>query len=218
MAALAESQGASRIRLADTVGISTPREIVECISGVSAAVKHCRIAVHCHNDFGMATANAVSALENGASSADATLLGLGERCGCTRLEELAGFLRLKKGMPYNLKAMIPLSHFAAKIAGRKIPPNQPFSGAEIFTCETGLHLQGLYKNPSTYEPYPPEIIGAVRKLVLGPKAGRRAIISHLESQGYCIADTIEDSKMKLLRSIPAQGGLSDHDLVGQLAS
>ncbi|MBM9606658.1 LeuA family protein [Desulfopila inferna] len=209
MAALAECHGALRIRLADTIGTSTPQEIIECVSAVSVILKRCEIAIHCHNDLGMATANALSALENGATSADATILGLGERCGCTSLEELAGILKLKKNIPFNLKAIRPLSRYTAKIAGRIIPPNRPLTGEDIFTCETGLHLHGLYKNPATYEPYPPETIGATRKLVLGPKAGRRAIKAHLEAQGHRVAGVIDERKLKSIRSFLASNSLND---------
>ena len=97
MAGLAAQAGAGRIRLADTVGICSPLKISTMIQTMKEGVGECELAVHTHNDFGMATANAVAALEAGATWADATVLGLGERAGCARLEELVGYLALEKG-------------------------------------------------------------------------------------------------------------------------
>ena len=145
-----------------------------------AAVVDCDLAVHTHNDFGMATANAVAALEAGAVWADATVLGLGERAGCARLEELVGYLRLEKGQtglaPEHLKG---LAEYVADRSARSIDPARPLIGDRIFTCETGLHLQGLQKDPVTYEPYPPEQVGAERRLLFGAKCGRRALIERI---------------------------------------
>lgn len=209
MAKLAAGSGAIRIRLADTVGTATPTEIAKLVRTISQTATTCAVTIHCHNDFGMATANAVSALEHGAAGADATILGLGERCGCTRLEELAGFLRLKKNVPFNLAEIPPLSRYTANLTGRPIPDNQPFLGSKIFTCETGLHLHGLQQNPQTYEPYPPEMIGRKRHLLLGPKAGRRAIVDHLRSQGFDVAADINDSTARKLRRCLADGGTKE---------
>ncbi len=125
----------------------------------------------------MATANAIAALEAGASSVDAVVLGLGERTGCARLEEIVGYLSLAKGITA-LKAeyLKPLALYVAGITGRSIAGNRPVIGDDIFTCETGLHLQGLQNKPQTYEPYNPERVRARRKLLLGSKSGRRAIL------------------------------------------
>lgn len=217
MAKLAEAFGAERLRLADTLGSATPMEIAHLVSTVSKALRSCQIGIHCHNDFGMATANAVTALENGATCTDATLLGLGERCGCTRLEEIAGFLRLKKNTPFDIAAIPPLSRYISGLTKKAIPANQPFIGKEIFTCETGLHLQALQKNPATYEPYSPELIGAERKLIVGKKAGRKALLSHLRKHGYSIDnDNIDDAAMKEIRLILTQNNPDIPNLLTRL--
>ena len=132
--------------------------------------------MHTHNDFGMASANALTALECGAHWADGTILGLGERTGCARLEELVGYLQLAKGINrFDISALKALALEVAEFSDRTIPASQPLIGDDIFACETGLHLNGLVANPATYEPYSPEKVGAERKLFFGSKVGRRAL-------------------------------------------
>jgi len=99
MARAAEQHGAVRIRFADTVGIASPAQFAGLITRLDKVVSHCLLAVHTHNDFGMATANAIAALEAGASSVDAVVLGVGARTGCPRLEENVGYLSLARGVP-----------------------------------------------------------------------------------------------------------------------
>ena len=184
MALLAAQAGTGRIRLADTVGICSPLKIHGLFTMIQEIVGDCQLAVHSHNDYGMATANALTALEAGASWADVTVLGLGERAGCARLEEIVGFLALEKGRrdlsPEHLKG---LAEFVANRASHVIDPGRPLIGDRIFTCETGLHLQGLQRNPKTYEPYPPESVGARRNLLYGSKCGRRAFAEKLSQLG-----------------------------------
>jgi len=174
--------GVDRLRIADTVGVATP-------GGIAALVRELRqdfkveIGVHMHNDFGMATANAVAALEAGAHWADVTVLGLGERAGNSRLEEVAGYLALQGSRPYATTLFADLARLAADCAGRKIEPHQPVIGAGIFACETGLHLAGLAKDPRTYEPYEPVLVGARRQLSYGAKVGRQGVVERLRQLG-----------------------------------
>jgi len=180
--AVACANGVDRIRIADTVGVATP-------GSIGALVRELRrdfaveIGVHMHNDFGMATANAIAALEAGAQWADVTVLGLGERAGNSRLEEVAGYLALQGGRPYATTLFPELARLAANCSGRTIEPHQPVIGAEIFACETGLHLAGLAKDPRTYEPYEPILVGARRKLSYGAKVGRRGVAERLRQLG-----------------------------------
>ena len=176
LAKLAEQSGVSRIRLADTVGIGSPTTIQGMVKSLSSELAVCELGIHTHNDFGMASANAITALESGARWADGTILGLGERTGCARLEELVGYLQLSKGSSrLDIAVLKTLAVEVARLTGRQIPANQPLLGDDIFTCETGLHLHGLIANPETYEPFPPESVGAGRKLIFGSKIGRRAL-------------------------------------------
>ena len=141
-------------------------------------------AVHTHNDFGMATANAIAAVEAGAAFVDTVALGLGERTGCARLEEIVAYLCLVRNDPrYQVAQLKPFARYVASISGRKIEVNRPIVGEDIFTCDTGIHLQGLYKDPQTYEPFAPEKVGGSRRFLLGPKCGRRAIMARLSELG-----------------------------------
>ena len=200
MAGLAEQEGAFRIRLADTVGIGTPMRIMSMVQDIRKSLHTCEVAVHTHNDFGMATANALAALDAGASWADVTILGLGERSGCARLEELAGFLGIMRTasriQPEYLK---PLARYVAGITGREIDSGRPVIGEGIFTCETGLHLHGLQKDPTTYEPYPPARVGGTRRLLIGAKSGRNAVKTRLAKLGYEVEDDLLLQTTRALR-------------------
>jgi homocitrate synthase NifV len=170
--------GVDRLRLADTVGIAAPFEIINLVKKIKS-FGPIEVGVHMHNDFGMATANSLAAFDAGADWADVTVLGLGERAGNARLEELAGYLALRRKTGYRLEAILELAKIVAAVSGRTISPHMPILGDKIFYCETGLHLQGLEKDPSTYEPFSPESVGACRKLRFGSKIGRRALLDCL---------------------------------------
>lgn len=179
----AAQAGAARVRLADTVGIAGPTAISSLIRRVTKQ-SPVEIGIHAHNDFGMATANGIAALEAGADWADATILGMGERAGNSRLEEMAGYLALRgERRPYRTEHLRALCLTVAHATGRPIPGHHPLVGEEIFTCETGLHLQGLVRNPATYEPYDPEKVGGKRRLLLGRKSGKRAVQDKLHALG-----------------------------------
>ena len=198
MAKAAEERGVVRIRLADTVGIGSPRLITGLVDSLKGETG-CPLAIHTHNDFGMATANGIAALEAGARAVDTVILGLGERTGCARLEEVAAYLCLVQGMK-NIKTehLKPLACYVAGITGRTVEGNRPVVGEDIFTCETGLHLQGLQNDPKTYEPFAPEKVAGRRKLLIGPKSGRRAILAHLgRNEGQ--AGKLSDQSVRLVR-------------------
>jgi homocitrate synthase NifV len=178
--ATAMAAGVTRIRFADTVGILTPNETGAMIATWQRQYPPLELAFHGHNDFGLASANAISALEAGAHWADVTVLGLGERAGCARLEELVGMLTLIKNKSgYLAERLGPLCTLVAKAANRAIAVNHPLVGSGIFTCETGLHIQGLLADPASYEPFPPERVKSCRTVLLGAKTGGRAVA------GYC---------------------------------
>ncbi len=168
----AQRAGVDRIRLADTVGIATPLDLSRLLRDLDAKF-HISLGVHCHNDFGMASANTVTALESGADWADVTIYGIGERAGNARLEEVAAYQVLQRGHHYELREMKELVGLVAGCCGKSIDPHHPVVGEKIFQCETGLHLQGLEVDTATYEAYPPEVVGAERKLLYGHKIGRR---------------------------------------------
>lgn len=187
LALAAEEAGAFRLRLADTVGICTPGTIIALLDDL--AHLKMELGVHCHNDFGMATANTLTALDHGAGWGDVTLLGLGERAGNSRLEEVLAFLVLeKKAGRYDLAGLPELSRMVAAESGRKIGPSRPIIGTDLFSCETGIHLQGIMADPATYEPFDPSLVGAGRRLLIGRQAGRRCIAATLGRLGLPAPD------------------------------
>lgn len=171
---VAAACGAHRVRLADTVGVSAPDELAALVRRVRARFDG-EIGVHVHDDFGMASAGAVAALRAGADWADVAVTGLGERCGIARTEEVAAWLTVRGGAAYDLRAARAAAHGLARRIGRRVPEHAPVVGDGIFACESGLHLAGLTVDPATYEPYPPQTVGARRTWRLGEGAGRAAV-------------------------------------------
>lgn len=219
--ALIAGLGADRIRLADTVGIADP-QLMEQLTQRALHVSSLEIGVHTHNDFGMATANALSALKAGAQWADATVLGLGERAGNARLEELAAFLTLRESATYKLRSLTELAHETALMCDRAICPDRPLLGERIFACETGLHLQGLLRDPASYEPFPPESIGAARDLRLGAKIGKKLIKDRLAAKGRMVPEPQLEELVQNIRVFfqdhKASMSLSEFEVVGSPVS
>lgn len=210
---IAGQNGAFRLRLADTVGVASPLDIIRLMDELAGIGME--LGLHCHNDFGMATANTITGMGMGAKWVDATILGLGERAGNGRLEEIISYLVLQKGRHYNLTGLASLSRYVASQVGRQIGPARPILGEEIFACETGLHLQGLMADPATYEPFPPEKLGKKRKIYIGQKAGRRSIAATLMRLGLSHPD--EENLTNLTRNIrrmafSQQRALTDHEI------
>jgi len=182
--AAARAAGIGRIRFADTVGMMSPAETGRLITEARRDFPELEFAFHAHNDFGLATANALAALEAGAQWADVAVLGLGERAGCARLEELAGLLTLcREKKNYRIGEIASLCTLVANAAGRPIAANHPLVGSAIFTAESGLHVHGLLQDPAAYEPFPPEKVKAGRRLLLGAKSGAGAVLCMLAAMG-----------------------------------
>jgi homocitrate synthase NifV len=205
------ANGVDRIRIADTVGVATPTTIANLVRELRRNFE-VEIGVHMHNDFGMATANAIAALEAGAHWADVTVLGLGERAGNSRLEEVAGYLALQCGRPYETTLLKRLSRLTADCSGRKIEAHRPVVGEGIFACETGLHLAGIAKDPKTYEPYEPMLVGARRKLSYGAKVGRQGVADRLRELGLSCQEAELSRLAETFRSQCQALGRPLHDL------
>ncbi|MBU0944754.1 MAG: hypothetical protein KJ804_08490 [Proteobacteria bacterium] len=214
LAQVAEEAGAFRLRLADTVGICTPSSMMRLLDGFKGLTME--MGVHCHNDFGMATANTITGLDHSALWGDVTLLGLGERAGNSRLEEVLTFLTVEKNSgSYDLKGLPELSRMVAEESGQEISPSCPIIGKNIFSCETGIHLQGIMADPATYEPFDPELIGARRSLLIGRKAGRRSIAATLGRLGLPAPDKSGLTRLtRRIRSLAVEEerALADHEI------
>jgi homocitrate synthase NifV len=179
----AQEEGIDRVRFADTLGIMDPLAMADTITRLKSLLK-IDIGVHTHNDFGMATANAISALAAGADFVDVTVNGLGERSGNAALEEIVAFLVKRRGVKkYKLKPLYLLAHYVAEVSHIPVFQKKPVVGEDIFTCESGIHIDGLIKDTSTYEPYDPSEVCLQRKFLIGKKAGKNSLRHKLKTLG-----------------------------------
>ena len=181
--------GAYRIRIADTVGISTPFDIFSLIRKIKSA-SDMEIEFHGHNDLGMASANAFSAVEAGATAVSVTVNGLGERSGNVPLEQVAVAMNLsgRFNTTIDTKLLMNLCTYVAKVSDRPIPSDKPITGSRAFLHESGIHCAGLLKDPLSYQPFLPEAVG--RKdfgFILGRQSGSRSIMHMLGKAGIDIS-------------------------------
>ena len=183
---MAAEEGADWIGLTDTVGVGTPRSIAGMIQSVRSAVS-VPISIHCHDDFGLGTANTLSGVEAGAGMIQVCLNGLGERAGNASLEEVVAALEcldnIRTGI--NLQKLNEASRLVERLSGMAVPPNKPVVGRNAFTHESGIHAAGVLKDNSTFEPglMTPEMVGQRRRLVVGKHTGRHGIALALEEAG-----------------------------------
>lgn len=184
---MATSAGAARVRIADTVGTLTPRSTQNLLLSIRNAVQHADLDFHGHNDLGMATANAVTALVSGIAAVSVTLNGIGERAGNAALEEVAmGIAQeepdLQLGIKYDL--LVPICTELSKILRRDIPERKPITGAKVFTHESGIHCHGINQNCATYEPFDPAVTGHSPSMVVGgTHSGSAGIQAMLKKEG-----------------------------------
>jgi 2-isopropylmalate synthase len=194
--------GATTINVPDTVGYAVPTEfgeliryIREHVSNISKAI----ISVHCHNDLGLAVANSIEAIKEGARQVECTINGIGERAGNASLEEIAMILRTRKDI-FDAETRIvtekiyPTSRLITTITGVPVQPNKAIVGANAFAHESGIHQDGLLKSKFTYEIMTPESVGISKtSLVLGKHSGRHAFNSRVKELGY----TLDDKSLNL---------------------
>ncbi|MGD9188697.1 MAG: hypothetical protein PVI89_10820 [Desulfobacteraceae bacterium] len=186
----ASACGAERLRLADTVGIGTPGAIAELVNALVGAVPGMAFEFHGHNDLGLATANALAALENGAEAVSVTVNGLGERAGNTALEQIAMVLRQHPGLncPLNTTHLLSLSQLVARASGMDVGATQPVVGEHMFTHESGIHCQAMFKDQRAFEPFSPRHVGrSDRRYVLGGHSGTESIHRLFQRAGISIS-------------------------------
>src|SRR5438094_100763 len=189
--------GASTVNIPDTVGYATPHEFGRLIRGIRENVpniKQAIISVHCHNDLGVAVANSLAAIVEGAGQVECTINGIGERAGNASLEELAMGLRTRKdfyGADTHIvtEEITKTSRLVSNVTGMVVQPNKAIVGANAFAHTSGIHQDGLLKDKATYEIMRPESIGLVEsKMVMGKLSGRHAFRQRLEELGYTLSD------------------------------
>lgn len=203
--------GADRIDIPDTVGYSTPGYIAE-ITKDAIEVSHLPISVHCHNDFGLAVANAISAIQAGAQCAHVTINGIGERAGNASLEELVMALQClqfdkKYETNINTKLLYETSRYVSSVVGIHVQPNKAIVGENAFGHESGIHTHGVLNNPLTYEPISPELVGRTRWFQVGKHAGAHGVSAMLEEYG--IQPTREQTR-EILERVKKLGDQGKH--------
>ena len=175
--------GADRLCYCDTVGVLVAEKAFEVFSRLSELPVP--VSVHCHDDFGLATANTVAALRGGATMAHVTVNGIGERGGNTSLEEVVMTLESLYGIKTEIQCqeLYSLSRLVSRLTGIPVAPNKAIVGENAFTHEAGIHVHGLLADTSTYEPIHPEAVGRKRRIVLGKHAGRSSVELALRELG-----------------------------------
>ncbi|NYT18727.1 MAG: isopropylmalate synthase [Methanosarcinales archaeon] len=182
------------IRLCDTIGFGIPFIGVDEPFGIPEMVRYLKedlkaknIETHCHDDFGLAVANSIAGYWYGANWSNVTFLGIGERAGNAELEKLLLFLsrRIEGFDKYNLECLAEFGKFMQKEIGIRIPRNKSVVGSNVFAHESGIHTAGVIKNPFTYEPFPPEIVGGKRAFLVGDSSG-------IEVLRFKVQDTLND--------------------------
>lgn len=189
--------GANVINIPDTVGYATPTEygaLFKYLKENVTGIEKVKLSSHCHDDLGMAVANSIAAIENGADQVECTVNGIGERAGNASLEEIAVALHIRKDFygfetGINLQEIKRSSQLVSRLTGVVIQPNKAVVGKNAFAHESGIHQDGMLKNRETYEIITPELIGETdMPLALGKHSGRHAFKDRAISMGFDLSD------------------------------
>lgn len=183
-AGVVHEAGADRLRLSDTVGLLGPEAYGERVAAVGAAAP-IDTQCHAHNDFGLATANTLAGLKAGARYFHVTVNAIGERAGMADLAQVVVALKklYDRDLGIDLTRLKELSRLVSQAAKHPVLPWQPVIGDNVFAHESGIHANGMLRDTSTFEPFPPEHVGGERRYVLGKHSGRALIAWSLEQQG-----------------------------------
>jgi len=235
-----QAEGADRLVICDTVGVMTPLTFRWYLQEFQRRISPTDWSVHCHNDLGLATANALTALEVGVTSPHVCVNGLGERAGNTPLEELALTLEKVYGVPtgLDLSRLYELSRLVEELSGVPVSPTKAVVGYNAFSHEAGIHTHGILAHTLTYEAVQPEVIGRQRRMILGKHTGKAAVVEKLKERGMALPDPVLvdllqrlkasaehrskedlDAFLREYRSLFEQPGISDEDfwkLVGEM--
>jgi 2-isopropylmalate synthase len=180
----AQDAGMDSLNVPDTVGIMIPKTTIKLIDELKTVVT-VPISTHCHDDFGLAVANSLAAVEAGAAQVHVAINGLGERAGNASLEEVVMALHViyKYKTAVKTRLLYSTSRMVSSLAGIAVQANKAIVGENAFAHESGIHTRGVTEKPLTFEPIDPELVGRTRKLVAGKLAGTRGIKAELEEVG-----------------------------------
>ncbi|MDR1412532.1 MAG: homocitrate synthase [Actinomycetes bacterium] len=215
-AAAAKAEGADRLRFCDTIGVMDP---FRCYS----IIKHLRdetgleIEMHTHNDFGLAVANALAGIHAGATWVNVTVGGLGERAGNAALEQVVMALKYLERVDLGIDTtqFYEITDYVIRAAGRVLPVWTPVVGSNMFSHESGIHADGVIKNPATYEVFSPDEVGLERQIVIGKHSGSRTVEVKLKEFGIVISREDAAALLPAVRakSVKLNRALFDKELV-----
>jgi len=198
----AQAEGADRLRFCDTIGLMEPFRTYEVVKRVREATG-IEIEMHTHNDFGMAVANAIAGIHAGATWVNTTVGGLGERAGNAALEEVVMALKYVEGweQQFDTKRFREIGEYVAAAAGRTIPVWKSVIGTNMFAHESGIHADGVIKNPKTYEVFSPDEVGLERQIVVGKHSGSRSIELKFHEWGIDIPKDVANALLPRVRKM-----------------
>lgn len=209
--------GGDRFRFCDTLGIMDPFSMYDKVAWLRAAVPEVQIEVHTHNDLGMATANAIAGIRAGARFVNTTVNGLGERAGNAALEEVVMGLKHACGIETGIDThrFRELSLMVAKASRRELPSWKAVVGERVFAHESGLHADGVLKDPHNYEGFDPAEVGLVRQIVVGKHSGASGLIDRYRSLGIVLSRDDAGLLLPVVRheALRRKRDLKDRELV-----
>lgn len=206
--------GADFLNVPDTVGVLTPIVTKQLITDLKNEFTT-PISVHFHNDFGLATANTLTAIECGANQAHVTVNGIGERTGNSALEEIVVALHAAYGIDLDIDTtqLYNISDSVSRITGIKKPVNKPIVGDNAFAHESGIHVHGILNNALTYEPISPELVGHSRRIIIGKHTGANALKSKLDEFNIDLNEEQFDNVFSQIKALGDKGKtITDSDL------
>ena len=213
----AKEVGADRFRYCDTVGVMGPFQIEEEIKCLHDNTK-LDIEMHTHNDFGMATANAIAGLRGGANYVGVTVNGLGERAGNAALEEVVMALKFVYDCDVDMDTTMfrEISEYVSKASGRELPIWKAIVGTNMFAHESGIHADGALKNPKNYEAFDPSVVGLERQIVIGKHSGKAAIVNKFKEYNIELTNEEASAILEMVRStsVRLKRSLFDKEIVG----
>ncbi len=215
---ITRSLGGDRFRFCDTLGIMDPFSMFDKVTFLRNAVPEVDIEVHTHNDLGMATANAIAGIRAGARFANTTINGLGERAGNAALEEVVMGLKHACGIETGIDThrFREMSLFVAKASDRPLSVSKPVVGSRVFAHESGLHADGVIKDPHNYEGFDPAEVGLTRSIVIGKHSGTSGLIERYRSMGIAVDRIRAEPMLEKTRAMSCRRkrDLTNRELMG----
>ena len=207
--------GADRISFADTLGIMQPHIFYKRVGNLRKRLLPCKIDLHCHDDYGLALANAMAGIRAGADCIHTTVNGMGERTGIPDLAEtIIAFHNLEGVTKFNIQPLMNISGYLEKVSGFFLAPNKPITGQNAFSHKSGVHTNGILKDPRTYEPFDPALLGRERRIVIDKYTGKSAVSARLAEYGIDVSASELDVTVSRIKNLGDQRKqLFDTDII-----